>query len=162
MGIESIFERLGADVRLLSRPDRWDRNKDRFLSGIVEDIKVRRMQNDDPDAKVTITVKNHEGRSLIVYHTAAIAYALCDEAGVRWQDIRNSEESDALDPLVGRFVCFYYKGQDANRKDMHLFDIWCSADPGHTSREFVRQVWELAQETADLTPIGVTLDDGDL
>lgn len=161
MGIESIFEKLGADVRLLSRPDRWDRNRERLLVGIIEDIKVGRY-GDDPDSKVTVTVKNHEGRSLIVYHTAAIAYALCDEAGVRWQDIRDSETSSALDSLVGRFVCFYYKGQDANRKDMHLFDIWCSADSTHTSRDFIRQVWQLAQETSDLTPIGVTLDDGDL
>tara|TARA_B100001250_G_scaffold403588_1_gene418352 strand:+ start:7397 stop:7882 length:486 start_codon:yes stop_codon:yes gene_type:complete len=161
MGIESIFEELGADVRLLSRPDKWDRNRDRFLAGTVEDVRVAKF-GDDPDAKVTITVKNHEGRSLIVYHTAAIAYALCDEAGVRWQDIKDSETSDALDCLLGRFVCFYYRGQDANRKDMHLFDIWCSADPVHANREFVRQVWQRAQDSADLTPIGVTLDDGDL
>lgn len=161
MGIEAIFEELGADVRLLSRPDKWDRNKDRFLAGVVQDIRVSKF-GDDPDAKVTVTVKNHEGRSLIVYHTAAIAYALCDEAGARWQDIKDSQTSDALDCILGRFICLYYRGQDASRKDMHLFDIWCSADPVHSDRGFIRQVWQKAQDSADLTPIGVTLDDGDL
>lgn len=161
MGIEAIFEELGADVKLLTRPDKWNRNQDRFLVGIIHDIRVAKF-GDDPDAKVTMTVKNHEGRSLMVYHTAAIAYALCDEAGARWQDIKDDETSDALDCLAGRFICLYYRGQDANRKDMHLFDIWCSESPDHTNREFMRQVWDKAQESADLTPIGVTLDDADL
>ena len=150
--ISTILKTMGIDGVTGNRPDAWEKKSDRLLIGAIKSFTF---EAGDTGLKVHTSVVRHDGRPVMVYHTARLSYALCNIAAVSFKDL----EPGGLDTLIGENILVYLERQNPEKNDRYEFHV------EHLSCPFdsLKNVYDTVSGAVDMSPLdSVDMSDSDL